>query len=123
MSTLMSKRALSGWVLLGLLSGSTAWADAPDKKTERTWKAKCASCHGATGKGDTEQGQKQKVRDMTSAAFQKDVTDEAIKKSLLEGVKREHDGVKQEMESFKDTLKPEQMDALVKYVRALGGGK
>ena len=22
-----------------------------DKKTERTWKAKCASCHGADGKG------------------------------------------------------------------------
>ena len=28
-----------------------------DKKTARNWKAKCASCHGAEGKADTEQGQ------------------------------------------------------------------
>ena len=35
-------------------------------------------------------------------------------------VKRTEGGVKQEMEAFKDTLKPEQVDALVKFTRTLG---
>jgi len=38
-------------------------------------------------------------------------------------VKREKDGVKQEMDAFKDALKPDQVDALVAYVRSFGGGK
>ena len=41
-----------------------------DKKTERTWKAKCASCHGADGKGQTDLGQKMAIADYTDAAWQ-----------------------------------------------------
>ena len=72
-----------------------------DKKTARNWKAKCASCHGAEGKGDTEQGQKAK-------------SDADIKKAIETGATKE--GV--EMEPYKDKLEPAQIDALVQYIRA-----
>lgn len=115
------KRMLTTMVGLGFFLSSVALAaDAPDKKTERLWKAKCASCHGMDGKGQTDQGKKQLVEDMTTAAYQTKLTDEDIKKVILEGLKKEKNGVKQEMEPYKDTLKPEQVDALVGYTRWLG---
>jgi len=92
---------------------------AVDKKTERTWKAKCASCHGADGKGKTDQGKKLKISDYTSAAWQKSKTDDELKKAIAEGVSREKDGVKQEMQGYKDALPAEQIDQLVAYVRSL----
>lgn len=107
------------WLVIGLLVGGTALAGEVDKKTERTWKAKCASCHGADGKGQTEKGKQMKVSDMSTPAYQKKVTDEDIKKAINDGVNREKDGVKQEMDAYKDSLKPEQVDALVTYIRAL----
>jgi len=95
-----------------------AHADA-DKKTIRTWKAKCASCHGEDGKGATEQGKKMGVRDMTSPEFAKDVTDAKAKDAIANGLKRQKDGKTQEMEPYKDKLKPEEIDALVAYVKTL----
>ena len=35
-----------------------------------TYKAKCASCHGADGKGETPYGKREKLRDLGSAAVQ-----------------------------------------------------
>jgi len=90
-----------------------------DKKAERLWKAKCASCHGADGKGQTEQGQKAGVADYTSAAWQKAHTDAQIKTAIENGVKREKGGKKQEMEGFKDKLSGEQIDSLVVFIRSL----
>ena len=101
------------------VSGSAFAAGAPDQKTVRLWKSKCAACHGADGKGDTDQGKKMKVANMATAAYQKSWTDDQLKKAILEGVKTEKDGVKKEMDPFKDELTPEQVDALVKYIRAL----
>ncbi|HEY4882099.1 MAG TPA: c-type cytochrome [Myxococcales bacterium] len=90
-----------------------------DKKTERTWKAKCASCHGADGKGQTDLGQKMAIADYTDAAWQKGHSDADIKKAITEGVKREKDGKKQEMDGFKDRLPEEQVELLVAYIRSL----
>jgi mono/diheme cytochrome c family protein len=89
-----------------------------DKKVERAWKAKCASCHGADGKGKTDQGTKMKISDLTDPAVQKK-SDADFKKIISEGVKTEKGGVKQEMEGYKDSLTPEQIDALVAYIRTL----
>ena len=86
----------------------------PDKKIVRLFKAKCASCHGADGKGATEQGQKMGVRDMTSPAYQKDVTDAKIAKALKEGVK----SAKGDMEAYAD-LTDEQVKGLTEYIRTL----
>lgn len=88
---------------------------AADKKIERLWKSKCQSCHGADGKGETEKGKKMKVKDMTTAEWQK-ITDDDAKKVLANGVSEEKDGVKKEMDGYKD-LTPEQVDGLMKMMR------
>jgi len=98
-----------------LVVSALALADV-DKKTERVWKAKCASCHGQAGKGDTEKGQQMKVDDMTTAAFQAK-SDDDWKKAILNGVHTEKAGVKQDMPGFKDELTPDQVNAVTAYIR------
>ena len=98
------------------LFSTPAWAA---DKIERTWKSKCASCHGADGKGATEKGKKMKIADMTSADF-KAKKDDDMKKAIREGVKSEKDGVKKEMDAFKaEDLKDDQVDALIAFIKAL----
>ena len=94
-----------------LLGSVTALAAEDPKKTERTWKSKCASCHGQTGKGDTDKGKQLKIVDMTSASFQAKKDDE-LRKAILDGVEKEKE------HSFKSELTPEQVDALIAHVRA-----
>ncbi|HVN32335.1 MAG TPA: cytochrome c [Thermoanaerobaculaceae bacterium] len=93
-----------------ILLSATALAAEDPKKTERTWKSKCASCHGAGGKGDTDKGQQLKIVDMTTADFQAKKNDE-LKNAILNGVEKE------KSHAFKDELTPEQVDALVAYIR------
>lgn len=104
------------------LSVALALASAPafaaDKKIERLWKSKCQSCHGADGKAQTEKGKKMKMYDLSTAEWQKKMTDDEMKKVLLEGVAEEKDGVKKEMDGYKD-LPADQIDGLVKFVREL----
>ena len=96
------------------LLSATAVAQMDPKKVERAWKSKCASCHGATGKGDTDKGKELKVEDMSAAKYQ-GKKDADLKKAILDGVKA--DG-KEVMPGFKDEVTPEQADALVKYTRS-----
>lgn len=105
------------WSFVAALS-LTFTAHAADKKTERLWNSKCSSCHGKDGKGKTEKGEKMKVRDMTGADFQKS-SDADFKKVIVEGFKKEKDGVKQEMDAYKDELKPAEVDALVAFIREI----
>jgi mono/diheme cytochrome c family protein len=90
-------------------------------KVERLWQAKCASCHGDKGKADTKKGVEMKVPDMTTAAFQKEWTDDKLKKATEDGYNESKDGVNKQMDGYKDKLKPDQIDELVKYMRSLGG--
>ena len=108
------------WIaaLVALLVPFTARAEV-DKKTERTWKAKCATCHGADGKGQTEPGKKMGILDYTDVAWQKSKTDADIKKAISDGINREKDGKKQEMEAYKEKLDAAQIDGLVAFVHAL----
>src|SRR5438067_13496821 len=108
-------RILAKAMLLALTMCALAAHAQEDKKTVRTWKAKCGSCHGADGKADTEQGQKAKVADFTKPAWQKSKSDADIKAAIENGAKKE--GV--EMEPYKDKLEPAQVDALVQYIRTL----
>jgi mono/diheme cytochrome c family protein len=109
--------AAGALVALVALRPAPAAAEA-DKKAERLWKSKCASCHGADGKGDTDQGKEMGIGDITAAAWQKEFTDEKIKDTVAKGLKREKNGKQQEMKPLAD-LKPEQVDAIIKYVRTL----
>jgi len=108
------------WLVFSLLlaPGFAFAQGAPNPQIDRLWRAKCASCHGADGKGQTEQGKKMAVRDMTTAEVQKD-SDDKLKSAINDGLKTEKGGVKQEMEAYKTKLRPDQVDALVAYVRAL----
>lgn len=109
-----TSRLVLGAVLL--MAAGSAWGE-PDAKTLRTWKAKCASCHGVDGKAQTETAAKLGIPDMTTAAFQSKVSDAQAKKAILEGVKREG---KDGMDSYRDALSDEQVEALVKVVRGFG---
>ena len=90
-----------------------------DKKTERTWKSKCASCHGVDGKGQTDTGKKMGVKDYSTADWQKSKTDAQLKEAILNGVAaREVDGKKQEMDGYKGKF-DDQVDGLVALIRGL----
>ncbi len=110
------RRLIASILVAGALSPAAAIAD---PKTERTWKAKCASCHGGDGKGDTDVGKKQGIRDMTSAAWQGAFTDAQLRDATLNGLHRARDGKQQDMEGYKGKLSDEQVAALVAYMRAL----
>jgi len=108
------------WIFLALLAPGVALAEgAPNPQIDRLWKAKCAACHGADGKAQTEQGKKMAIRDMSAADWQTAITDDKIKAGISDGVKSEKNGVKQEMDAYKSKLRPDQLDGLVAYVRAL----
>jgi mono/diheme cytochrome c family protein len=103
-------RKISAAMALALALPAAARAEV-DKKIERTWKGKCAACHGADGKGQTEQGQKLGIKDYTKPEWQKAKTDADIKKAIVDGVTG--------MEGYKDKLAADQVDGLVAFVRAL----
>lgn len=104
-----------GWmVVLSCALAFGAWG--ADKKTERLFNSKCGSCHGKDGKGQTEKGKKMGVRDMASAEYQKG-TDAEFKKAIQDGISREKDGKKQEMDPYKEELSDADIDALIKLTR------
>ncbi len=95
--------------LAGLLLGATpALADVSE-----IWTAKCKSCHGDSGKADTSNGKKYKIKDISTADWQGGKTDAEIKKVISDGV------ADTKMKGYADKLAAAEIDGLVKYVRAL----
>jgi mono/diheme cytochrome c family protein len=102
-----------GMVLTALVSAPpAAGAD-----VAQLYKQNCSKCHGMDGKGQTTVGRKFKVSDMTDPAWKTKTTDDKIKKAIEEGTK--DSSGKEVMAPFKSKLSPEDIDALVKYVKAL----
>jgi|SRR6476646_6547625 cytochrome c6 len=98
----------TGFALAGLtLLSATARAG---NAAEATYKAKCAVCHGADGKGETTVGKANKVRDLGSADVQKQSDDE------IAGIIGNGKG---KMPAYGKSLKPEQIKDLVAYIRTL----
>ena len=102
-------RKIAGFVFLGVLASLSLARAEVDKKTERTWKSKCASCHGADGAAQTDQGKKLGIKDYTKADFHASVTDAQLKKAIV-------DGQGKEMPAYKDL--GEQSDQLVQMIRS-----
>ena len=73
--------------------------------------AKCAKCHGKSGKGKTIRGKLDHARDFTEASWQNEVSDERLFNSISNG--------RHKMPAFKKSLSEAQIDALVAYVRRL----
>ncbi len=109
-------QSLGAAVVAALVTLSVPAHAEADAKTVRMFKAKCATCHGVDGKGDTDQGKKLGAKDLTSADVQK-LTDADLKKAVNEGKKAE--GKTEGMDAFKDKLDSEQIDTLIAYVRTL----
>jgi cytochrome c oxidase cbb3-type subunit 3 len=52
---------------------------------EAAWRQQCATCHGATGKGDGPQGPMFKAADLAREEWQAKVKDEEISATILNG--------------------------------------
>jgi len=76
-----------------------------------TFKAKCASCHGVDGGGQTAKGKELKIRDMRSAEVQK-MSDEQLYKITAKG--------KGKMPGYEKSLGADQVKELVAHIRGLG---
>jgi cytochrome c6 len=94
---------LAGGVILACTSSSLA------QDAAGTYKAKCAMCHGADGKGSPT-GLKMGAHDFTSADVQKE-TDAQLTEAITKG--------KNKMPSYDGKLKDTEIKDLVAYVRSL----
>jgi len=74
------------------------------------FKSKCASCHGASGAGDTAMGKSMKLRDLGSAEVQSQ-SDADLTNVIAKG--------KKPMPGYEGKLTNDQIQDLVKYIRTL----
>jgi cytochrome c6 len=81
-----------------------------DDKGGALFKQKCAVCHGADGKGDTPAGKNTKVRSFADPEVAKQ-SDEELAGVIEKG--------KNKMPAYGKSLKPDEIKALVAYIRSL----
>jgi cytochrome c6 len=105
--------ALLTAIVIGMVAvtGSTPLA-AQDGPT--LYKAKCAMCHGADGKGETPMAKKLNVRDLGSPGVQKQ-TDAELTTIISKG--------KGKMPPFEGKLTAEQIGQVLAHIRELGKKK
>ena len=101
-------------VILAAVFGLAAALSASAADAKQNWTDKCASCHGADGKGQTKMGQKSGCKDYTDAKVQADMKDDQAFKSIKDGMK---DGDKELMKPFAEKLKDDEIKALVAHMR------
>jgi len=102
-ATITTVVALTGFVLLSVPAQAQTGGEA-------LYKAKCAGCHGADGKGQTAVGKANNVRDLGSADVQAQ-SDDAVAGIISNG--------KGKMPAYGKSLKPDQIKDLVAYIRTL----
>jgi mono/diheme cytochrome c family protein len=107
-------RLLAGAALVAC-AASTLAAQGPDGQA--LYREHCKECHGAAGRPPKTAVAKYKDVKTFDAAFFTGRSDDSILAVLKRGVK---DG--KEMKSFKEKLSPEEMVAVVKYVRTRFSG-
>jgi cytochrome c6 len=78
-------------------------------KSASTFKAKCAVCHGAGGKGDSPAGKSLGAADLTKVAAGKSPAE--LKAVIQNG--------RGKMPAYGKSLKPEEIDAMVAYIKSL----
>jgi cytochrome c6 len=104
----MRAAALAG---LLVVSGMLTNPARPDDKSAATYKQKCAACHGADGKGETPTGKTLGVHSFASPETAKR-SDEELAEVIEKG--------KGKMPKYGASLKPDDIKAMVAYVRTLG---
>jgi len=110
----MTKSRCSGPVALGvaLLGASFLFGGSANAQDagEKVYKAKCASCHGADGKGVTAAGKATKARDFCSDEVKKE-TDEEWTTILTKG--------KNKMPAYDKKLTEAELKSVIAYIRSL----
>lgn len=104
----MKTRSLIFLTALALVMALPAMAAGPDGAA--IYKAKCASCHGADGSGQTPAGKAMKVRDLRSDEVQKQ-TDLQLTDIIAGG--------KGKMQGYGKTLSTADIQALIAHIRTL----
>src|SRR5690606_21403288 len=110
-----------------LALGLTAGFAQTDKKKfdladgKKIYDMNCASCHGATGKGDgvASAALKPKPRDLSDAKYMKTRTWEELHKVIADG--GANSGFSALMPAWKGALKKKQLDNVLAYVLSLSG--
>ena len=97
-------RVMPSALALLLLLGVSVFPSRADEPSEQLYKAKCAACHGADGKGETAVGKANKLRDLGSPDVQKQ-SDTDVTGVITNG--------KNKMPAYGKRLKPEQIKDLV----------
>ncbi len=103
-------RPILAWLLLlTFLVSVNCFADSTDAPA--LFKSKCAMCHGPDGTAQTSMAKTLGIKSYKSSDIQKQ-SDSDLKNAITNG--------KGKMPQYGKSLTPEQIDALVKYVRELG---
>ena len=97
---------------LVMFNPPTSYGDKIDYK--KIFKNECQKCHGRDGKG-SKRGKKLGAPDFTDVEWQASVTDEQLIASITDGKKK--------MPKQGGKLSPEEIKAMVKYVRMLAPKK
>jgi len=105
-----SKTITSAFILFAVATSLPA-AARPDDKAAATYKQKCVACHGVDGKGETPTGKALKVRSFASPESAK-MSDDELAAIITNG--------KEKMPKYGASLKPDEVKALVAYIRTLG---
>jgi mono/diheme cytochrome c family protein len=99
-------------VILAVMAAGLSFCSTPAAAdAAATYKAKCAMCHGADGKGDTTVGKKMGAHDFASPEVQKQSDAEL---ATITGAG------KNKMPAYGKSLKEPEIKDLVTYVRQLG---
>jgi mono/diheme cytochrome c family protein len=108
----MRQSTIVGLILASLAPAGVASALEPPVPPEAKalFRTHCQRCHGADGKA-VESYAKKGTPDLDDADWQAMRSDAEIRKAIADG----SEGTL--MEGFKDTLKPAEIDALVRYIR------
>jgi tetratricopeptide (TPR) repeat protein len=108
----------------GLLNGSAApssqAAARPAADPRGLWAAKCASCHGAEGRGDGPLGRALALPDMRSSAWQAAISDDRVRQAIRQGIVRTDGDRSRRMSAFPD-LTDGQVEGLVELIRSWQG--
>ena len=98
--------------LFALMVATTALAQDAKPDGRALYNTKCATCHGRSGKARPDLAKKG-TPDLNDPAWQKLATDDEIRDVIAKGVGESA------MKAFAAELKPEEIAAVVKYVRSL----
>ena len=108
--TFIAAGAITGAMLVPVIRAAAGDKNSVNDSGQAAFKTNCIVCHGADG-GGTPLGKNLQVPDLRSQEVQKK-SDAELAQTIAEG--------KGNMPSFKRVLGPEQVQAVIGYVRELG---